>query len=182
VTDEDAAAPLGATGTFPVSACVQALADVMLARGRDAENLGEPRLKPIDIAIESRVVELGRVEPDPAKMLRVKATTEPRPVERPDAIVDQLRTITPQFFLRNTHRAESQADPDWLDFERRVTRAEDWRDDLEAARRCQGAPRAEAPDLASPLLAMLVAERRVVMVETRWHTLYGRPDPVDDPA
>ncbi|MCA9560890.1 MAG: hypothetical protein KC583_20220, partial [Myxococcales bacterium] len=100
----------------------------------------------------------------------------------PDAIVEQLGTITPQFFLRNTHRVQSQADPAWLDFERRTTRVEGWRADLEAARRCQGPPRREAPDLASPRLAMLVAERRVVMVETRWHTLYGRPDPVDDPA
>lgn len=182
MTGSDPEAPLGATGTFPVSACVQALADVMLERGRAAETLGEPRLRPLDITIESRVVDLGRVEPDPARMLRVKATTEPRAVSRPDAIIDQLRTITPQFFLRNTHRAESQADPEWLDFERRGVRTHDWQADLEAARRCAGPPRHAPPDLASPVLAMLVAERRVVMVETRWHTLYGRPDPVDDPA
>jgi hypothetical protein len=50
-------------------------------------------------------------------MQRLKVTEEPRDMERPDRVHDDLERCTPQFILRNTWRAEKYGDPDSLDFE-----------------------------------------------------------------
>ncbi len=115
------------------------------------------------------------LDPDPASMLRLKTTSEPVPLERPDATEDQIKGITPQFFLRNTHRAERYADPDWLEYERLVYDEREWRD--LGARQRAIAQRPPTPELSSQRFAIEVAERGRLMVETRWHEHFGRPDP-----
>ncbi len=118
------------------------------------------------------------VDGEPAHMLRLKATEAPRMVDRPDAIEDQIREVTPQFFLRNTSRTERAADPEWMDWGwRRFAPADRWSGLDEA--RSAGRAREEAPPLASTVFAIEVASRRDVVLEARWHERFGRPDPVD---
>lgn len=163
---------------FPVSARVQRDAFAMARVGRVAERLAEPRLRPFKAAIDVRVRDLARVDPDPDALLRLKAGRPPRAVERPDDLDEQLACATPQFFLRNTQRGERSADPEWLERSYVVVRDTTWQAALAAARR-GGFREPRAPELASTRLAMLMAERRVVMLEARWHELHGRPDPIE---
>jgi hypothetical protein len=130
-----------------------------------------------EITPEPRPIE--RVDGDPGHMLRLKVTGEPRAVERPSATDDALAEATPQFVLRNTWRAEAEADTERL-FEYRyqtVRELTHW-DDVRAAHHCE----LERPELLGEFttrkIAQWVAERRVVMVETPWHELYGRPEPL----
>lgn len=123
--------------------------------------------------LDTEPADLSSIDPDPASMLRLKATGAPREVERPDAVEDQIKLITPQFFLRDTHRTERYADAEWLEWQSRTY------DDRAWLRTAGGMPPAapRAPDLASRVLATEVAERAAVVVETRWHEHFGRPDP-----
>ena len=115
---------------------------------------------------------------DPDAMTCLRPGADPRPLGRPDAVEDQLTQRTPQFFLRHTRRVERAADPDHLDRVWRPLRDLDWAADLGWSRTC-GPPREPAPVLASAALGMHVAEHRALVVETRWPTIYGRPDPED---
>ncbi len=98
-----------------------------------------------------------------------------RAVERPDAMEDQLRTITPQFFLRHTHRVQRLGDPDWLDFEHLEAHTSPVQD--------RAPPRLERfaglQESASLENARQVALRRSLVVETRWPERFGLPDPVE---
>jgi hypothetical protein len=117
---------------------------------------------------------------EPRRMLRLKVTDEPRAVERPAETDDQLAEATPQFILRNTDRLERDADTDELIYsEYKAFRdALPW-DEVSAAHRCERPPLDPAEELSSHKIALLLAERRVVMVETPWHELYGRPDELE---
>jgi hypothetical protein len=127
--------------------------------------------------LDTEPAELAQVDADPGSMLRVKATDDPRPVDRPDAMEDQLACVTPQFFLRNTHRTERYGDPDWLEYQVLTYDDRSWREALQPRSRAPRRALGDMPDLASHCLAMEVAEKSLLMVETRWHEHFGRPDP-----
>lgn len=144
-----------------------------------AARMGEPRIRTLDFSDLKAPPELGQVDPDPANMARLKVTSEPRAVERPDAVWDQLEQVTPQFFLRNTERLERYADEKHLDYlEWRAFRDTTWWDDLDAAHRCSAERADIAPVTATQAVLSCMAEQRVLVVETRWHEHFGRPDPV----
>jgi hypothetical protein len=114
---------------------------------------------------------------EPGRMLRLKVTEAPRAVERPAETDDQLAEATPQFILRNTDRLELDAYTDQLiHAEYKAYRDVLPWDDVTAVHRCERPPLDPAEELSSHKIALLLAERRVVMVETAWHELYGRPD------
>ncbi len=127
--------------------------------------------------LDTEPADLRQLDADPGSMLRVKATGEPRAVERPDAMEDQLECVTPQFFLRNTHRNERYGDPDWLDYQVLTYDDRAWTEALKPGLRAPPRALSDMPDLASHRLAMEVAEKSLLMVETRWHEQFGRPDP-----
>lgn len=164
---------------FPRSRFIGERARAMGANLRRAEAVGAPRIglpQPELVPERPLPVKLG---PDPAgDMSRLKPGAV-RDVGRPDALEDQLAIRTPQFFLRNTLRLELYADPDWIETVRTPLRPTGhWGDVQEAARCGPPRPRLDA-DTASTVLDMHLAERRVVMVESRWHEVFGRPDPVE---
>lgn len=144
------------------------------------DHVGRPRLPVvIDDGIAPERPPLARLGPDPAgEMSRLKPDTT-RPVQRPHTIDEQLRVITPQFFLRNTARLERYGDPDWIETIRRPVRDVRFWDDLDQAGGCRFERADFEVDTSSVRLAMLLAERRVVMIETRWHEVFGRPDVVE---
>lgn len=139
-----------------------------------------PRIGAPTRSLHREVRDIVFAEGDPGKMLRLKVTREPRAIERPAALDDALSIVTPQFILRNTHRDTRDADPNELDQlqRRRLREPLPW-DDVRDAHRC-GAARAD-PTLehTADKIALLVAERRVVMLDTPWHELYGRPDELE---
>lgn len=135
-----------------------------------------PRIGEALPSIHTRLVPLGRIDVDPGRMLRLKVTGEPREVGRPDATERALETCTPQFFLRDTWRVERYADPDDLEVEDRFVRDLSFHEDLARAHRCVRERPALLDRFNSDEIAVLLAEKRVVMVETAWHELYGRPD------
>lgn len=163
----------------PLSLFIGERAWAMGAAMRRAEAVGEPRIarEPPELVPERPLpVKLG---PDPAgEMSRLKPDVS-RPVERPPETEDQLALRTPQFFLRNTMRLERYGDPDWIETIRRPVREITHWDDLRDAARCAVERPELDPETASTVLDMLLAERRVVMVETRWHEVFGRPDPIE---
>jgi len=106
-------------------------------------------------------------------MSRLKPATT-RPVRRSAQVSEQLDIRTPQFFLRNTRRLERYGDPDWIETIRRPVRDMGHWGDVEDASRCAVERTDLKPDLASTRLAMLLAERHVVMVETPWNEVFGR--------
>ena len=111
-------------------------------------------------------------------MTRLKVTEAPRELERPHKVDAALETVTPQFFLRNTYRAERFADhEDLLELGYAVYRDLEFREYLEDARLCRFDRRDRGIEFARNKLRLLVAERRAVMVDTAWHEIFGRPDP-----
>lgn len=149
----------------------------LLAR---CEATGEPRIDGVaDPSLVRPPVELAQLGPDPADAISVIKPGRTRELERPDALADQLELRTPQFFLRNTARIERYGDPTWIETTYRPVRDLDYWDDLDFARRGATEPLELDPDTSSIRLAMVVAERRVVMVETRWNEVFGRPDPAE---
>lgn len=163
----------------PQSLFIGARARAMGAAIRRAEAVGQPRIarRPPELVPERPLpVKLG---PDPAgEMSRLKPDVS-RPVERPPETEDHLALRTPQFFLRNTMRLERYGDPDWIEVIRRPVRDRGHWDDLRDAARCAVRRPDLDADTASTVLDMCLAERRVVMVETRWHEVFGRPDPIE---
>ena len=131
-----------------------------------------------DVALVPERPPLERIDPDPEHLTRLKATTA-REVDRPPAINKALTRVVPQFFLRNTDRVERYASTRHLEFTGRELINLDFLDDVEAARRCHFDRFDLRFESSSLLVAMLLAERNVVMVETRWHEVFGRPDPVE---
>lgn len=127
--------------------------------------------------LDTEPADLVRIDADPGSMLRVKATGTPRLVDRPDAMEDQLERVTPQFFLRNTHRTERYGDPVWLDYEVLVYDDRTWTEALRPAPRALAGAMSATPDLASHCMAMELAERSLLVVSTPWHEQFGRPDP-----
>lgn len=152
----------------------------MSHRLAQSEAIGRPRIDGvIDDALLRTPPELARLGPDPADaMTRIK-TGRTRDLDRPDALVDQLACITPQFTLRNTARLERYADPTWIETTTRPIRDVHFWQDVTDAARCAVERPDLAPETSSIRLAMLLAEREVVMVETRWNEVFGRPDPVE---
>ncbi len=172
-------AELRALPLFERSARIGAHARAMGENLRRAEATGEPRIaRPRPPLVPERPLPV-KLGPDPAgEMSRLKPDVS-RPVERPHAVDEQLTIRTPQFFLRNTMRLERYADPDWIETHRRTVRETAHWDDARAAARC-GSERLDLDvDTASTVLDMHLAERRVVMVESRWQEVFGRPDPVE---
>lgn len=166
--------------TLPVferSRFIDRRAQAMGANLRRAEATGQPRIgRPRPPLVPERPLPV-KLGPDPAgEMSRLKPDVS-RPVERPYEVEEQLAIRTPQFFLRNTMRLERYADPDWIETSRRSVRdTAHWADAREAARCGPARPELDL-DTASTLLDMHLAERRVVMVESRWQEVFGRPDP-----
>lgn len=149
----------------------------LLAR---CEATGEPRIDGVaDPTLVRPPTELARLGPDPADAISQIKPGRTRDLQRPDALEDQLDLRTPQFFLRNTARLERFGDPTWIETTYRPVRDVAYWDDLDFARRGAIEPLDVDPDTSSIQLAMVVAERHVVMVETRWNEVFGRPDPTD---
>lgn len=172
-------AELAALPLFERSRYIGERAWAMGANLRRAETVGEPRIaRPRPPLVPERPLPV-KLGPDPAgEMSRLKPDAT-RPVERPPEVEEQLAERTPQFFLRNTMRVERYGDPDWIETIRRPVRETDHWEAAGEAARC-GAERPDVdPDTASTVLDMHLAERRVVMVESRWHEIFGRPDPVE---
>lgn len=164
----------------PTTRRIQAHTAAMSRRLNRSEAIGRPRIDGvIDDALLRTPPELARLGPDPADaMTRIK-TGQIRDLDRPDALVDQLARITPQFTLRNTARIERFADPTWIETTTRPIRDVNFWQDVTDAARCAVERPDLAPETSSIRLAMLLAEREVVMVETRWNEVFGRPDPVE---
>lgn len=163
----------------PLSRFIGRQAEAMTAAGRAAEAIGAPRIARPGPPLVPERPPINRLGEDPAgEMSRLKPDVT-RPVERPYAVEEQLEIQTPQFFLRNTMRLERYADPDWIETDTREVRDLGYWDDITDAARCAVERPSLTPDTASVLHAMLLAERRVVMIETRWHEVFGRPDPIE---
>lgn len=134
--------------------------------------------------ISRPIQELAQVEPDPEGMTVLKGIDDPRDLERPGATEMHLEDITPQFFLRNTHRLERFADPRQLDFYGFIEleeREDPWID-IEVSRQCGGEyikTGLEIVETASGEVASHVADRHRLVVETAWADTFGRDD---DPA
>lgn len=172
------------TPTLPpigrLSRLIQHNAAAMTRVGLASEATAQPLIQGVfDEDLLRPPVELARLGPAPDDaMTRIK-TGRTRDFERPDAIVDQLERITPQFFLRNTARVERYADPNWIETSTVTVRDFGHWDDVRDAARCATERPGFDPETSSVRLAMLLAEREVVMVETRWNEVFGRPDPVE---
>lgn len=173
------AAELAALPLFERSRYIGERARAMGENLRRAEATGEPRIaRPRAPMVAERPLPV-KLGPDPAgEMSRLKPDVS-RPVERPYEVDEQLAIRTPQFFLRNTMRIELYGDPDWIETTRRHVRHTDHWDTVGEAARCGPARPELDVDTASTLLDMHLAERRVVMVESRWQEVFGRPDPVE---
>ncbi|MCB9525650.1 MAG: hypothetical protein H6702_20050 [Myxococcales bacterium] len=173
---EGPAAPLSVP---PLSAAIQRGAERLARPVTRLAHVGEPRMPlPEPPTVHSVVRDLSGVDPDPDGMTRIRIGDTPAEMARPDAIEAQLGRVTPQFTLRNTHRLSRAADPEHLEKEWALLRDESWREGLELARR--GGDRVTVdPQAHSGRLAFeqQVAERRRLVVESRWHERFGRPDP-----
>ncbi len=163
-----------------LSRVIAAAAERMSARSPDvaAARIGRLRMRPVEVTLDTEPPDLAQFDPDPASFQVCKVTQEPRPIERPDILDDQLERVTPQFFLRNTERLERYADPDFVEFDARPVRDADVDDFLTAARRC-GVDRPDlTEDLASVQLRVNVAQRRALMLDTAWSESFGRREVV----
>lgn len=163
---------------------IGALAARLDARHPDhaAARIGRLRIRPVDCELDTEPPDLTKIDTDPAHMQAVKVTDEPRPMERPERVRDDLETCTPQFTLRNTWRFEKTGDPDFLDFERRDVSVQSVADDLALARACRFERGELMPALTSEEIGVSVSRRRVLMVETRWCSIFGRADPAAVPV
>lgn len=165
---------------FPDSVRIQRAAQEMAGAIDRAVAIGAPKIHPIEV-IEARDYELAAVDPDPANMSRLKVTKPPREIDRPPSTWEAFERITPQFFLRNTHRIERYADQSLYEY----TRVSDGRASLARIQALVEAARAaSAGDVTAPLSSAEVhaarAERAVLMVATPWSDHFGRPDPQAD--
>ncbi|MCB9551812.1 MAG: hypothetical protein H6705_07995 [Myxococcales bacterium] len=164
----------------PISRRIGEAAAAMTRLGERLETLAAPRIDGVaDETLVRPPVELAQIGPDPADAISRIKPGRSRDLDRPDAMVDQLKVVTPQFFLRSTARLERYADPSWIETTTRPVRDFGFWDDIAAASRCAGERPDLAPETSSIRLAMLLAEREVVMIETRWNEVFGRPDPVE---
>ncbi len=163
---------------------VTRLADRLAARHpeRAALRIGRLRIRPVECELDTEPPDLTKIDTDPAHMQGVKVTEEPRPMERPERVHDDLERCTPQFTLRNTWRMEKTGDPDWLDFERRDVSVQSVAEDLALARGCRFDRGDRSPSLTSEEIRVSVARRRVLMVETRWCSIFGRAEPAAVPV
>lgn len=168
MTTSSADAPL--PPLTPQSQRIQAgIAHFGVARALGASARPVTPFEPIDIV----PVELAVLTEE---HLRPPVAPSTRPLQRPDAVESWMAVCTPQFILRNTHRAtRDDVNPDRLDFERtpRPSRTET-REMVTAA--LQPRP-ALTPAGASIEWASYVAQRARLMVEP-WPESFGRPDPV----
>jgi len=167
---------------FPSSERIQSSLARMEARlpERFAELIGRVHLRPVEVTVDTTPPEITFADSDPATMSRMKPTLDYRSMERPARTEDDLETTTPQFFLRNTDRVERDADADRLDIEYRPLRDLSFSELIAEAHQAGG--RRVSPleiDLGAYFFALAVAERRVLVVDTAWHDVFGRPDPVD---
>lgn len=159
-----------------LSRVIAAAAERMSARAPDvaAARIGRLKMRPIEVTLDTEPADLAQFDPDPASFQVCKVTQEPRAIERPDVVVDQLERVTPQFFLRNTERLERYADPDFVEFDARPVRDADANDFLATARRC-GVDRPDlTEDLASVQLRVNLAQRRALMIDSAWSESFGR--------
>ncbi len=170
---------------FPLSRRIQREIDQLSARHPDvaASRIAAIRMNPFELRIDPEPQALTQCDPDPAHMQRLKVTEEPRPIERPARTEDDLERCTAQFILRNTWRMEAYANPDELELRPKSVREIGQLDDYyDLARRCAFAAGERTPALTSDELRVSVAQRRVLMVETPWHTIFGRAEPTAEPA
>lgn len=144
--------------------------------------IGRIRIRPVEANLDTEPPDLTTIDADPAHMQRLKVTEEPRTLERPDRVSDDLRTCTPQFVLRNTWRTEMYSNSESLDFEHRTLGVESIGDYLQDARRCRFTRGDTTATLTSDELRVSVALRRVLMVETRWNSIFGRAEPAAEPV
>ena len=150
---------------------------------RAAERLGRVRFRPFEPMLGREQPDLTKIDPDPAGMQTVKVTLEPRGMERPPRVEDDLERCTPQFFLRNTWRLEKYADPNDIEVDYQILReTTDLNAYFEEARRCAFQAGERHPVLTSEEMRVSVAQRRVLMVETPWHKIFGRVEPAAEPA
>ena len=161
----------------PVSRRVQAGVRRMSRTIAWAQRLGEPRCAPPLPSIEIRLRALAVVDGEPDHMTALRTGAEPRPLDRPGIIEEQLTRITPQFFLRNTRRLERHGDTRISDWEYNVLRDEGWRDDLAASRSLRPAERPIDASTGRDALVEQVAQRQKLVVDTPWHQLFGRREP-----
>lgn len=149
---------------------------------RAAERIGRVRIHPVEPDLDTTPPDLTKIDTDPAHMQGVKVTEEPRTMERPDRVADDLDLRSPQFTLRNTWRLEKYADTQSLDFERKDLSVASLAGYLDEARRCHFERPDITPSLTSEEIRVSVALRRVLMIETRWSSIFGRAEPATEPA
>ena len=170
--------PEAATLTLPpISRRVQAGVRHMARTITWAHRLGEPRCAPPLPSVEIRLRDLAVVDGEPDHMTAIHTGGEPRPLDRPSAIEEQITRITPQFFLRNTRRLERHADTRISDWEYNLLRDDGWREDLAAARSLGPAERPIDAPTGRDALVEQVAQRQKLVVDTPWHQLFGRREP-----
>jgi len=141
------------------------------------EEIGAARMGVADESIAREMPDVHLLDPDPDQMARIKVGRV-RDVERPFEIDEQLEINTPQFFLRHTHRVERFADDRWLEYTYDKIRDLSYRDDLRDVHRCEFDKWTDKIDFSSMKIAQYLADRRALMVDTRWREVFGRPDPV----
>jgi hypothetical protein len=142
-----------------------------------AHKVGEPRCLPQRRPLETPVRELSTLDTDPDHLTALNLTTDPRPLDRPNWLEEELTRITPQFFLRNTRRMERHADLRLSEWEYNILRDLDWQADLEAARDLRPGLRPINAPTGRDALVEQVAQRRKLVIDTPWHQLFGRRDP-----
>ncbi|MFN3200542.1 MAG: hypothetical protein ACE366_19240 [Bradymonadia bacterium] len=169
----------------PLSARIQAEAEHRWFRRPHLVSMWTPSgVEGLIRGISRPIQDLAQVEPDPEGMTMLKGIDEPRDLERPYETNEHLETITPQFFLRNTHRVERFADPLQLDFYgyMELGEREDPWIDIEVARVC-GEGHVEMGldivELSSQLVTAQVADKHRLVVETAWADTFGRADEED---
>ncbi len=144
---------------------------------RRSARIGSLRLRPFEAKVEPLSPIAVQVDPDPAHMQRLKVTEEIRSLERPGELDEQVRMVTPQFILRDTARLDMYGDTESLQLRITVLRDLEVRDYLDDARRCHFERREWLTDLSHVQVRLLVAEKRALMVETPWHSIFGRREP-----
>ena len=143
------------------------------------EHIGIARCGIADESIAREQPEIHFVDPDPDQMARIKAGRN-REVERSPVLEDQLELKTPQFFLRHTHRVERFADDRWLEYTRKKIFDVNYGDDLRSAHHCTFEKWDSNLVFCSTRVAQYLADKHVLMVQTPWREVFGRPDPVAD--
>ena len=134
-------------------------------------HIGVPRIKLLEPPADRPLIHT-QINPEPDYMCPKQG--EARSLERPPQLEGHLEAVTSQFFLRNTGRVERFVDTEHLEWEWAILRSTDWQVVRGCGERDNGIREAMTP---RGVIHEHIAQRRSLVVESRWSDQFGRPDP-----